>query len=109
MACKVHSFLLQALKYHPDKNRDNPEAAKEEFQLIQQAYEVLTDPQERAWYDKHREALLRGLGESDGDIQGINLLEYFTAACYKGYTDEPEGFYGVYNKGGGHRSLDSRK
>jgi len=28
--------------------------------LIQQAYEVLIDPQERAWYDKHREAILKG-------------------------------------------------
>ena len=92
-------IAFQALRFHPDKNRDNPEAAKEEFQLVQQAYEVLTDPQERAWYDKHRDALLRGLGESDGDVKGINLLEYFTASCYKGFTDDPEGFYGVYNKG----------
>ena len=87
------------MKFHPDKNRDNPEAAKEEFQLVQQAYEVLSDPQERAWYDKHRDALLRGLGESDGEVKGINLLEFFTASCFKGFTDEPEGFYGVYNKG----------
>jgi DnaJ family protein A protein 5 len=67
--------------------------------LIQQAYEVLSDVQERAWYDKHREALLRGLSDSDSDIQGINLLEYFTASCYKGYEDDPQGFYAVYNKG----------
>ena len=94
-----NSIVFQALRCHPDKNRDNPESAKEEFQLVQQAYELLSDPQERAWYDTHREALLRGLGESDGDIQGINLLEYFTASCFKGFTDEPDGFYGVYNKG----------
>ena len=95
----VCSFYFQALKFHPDKNRDDPEKAKQEFQLIQQAYEVLTDPQERAWYDKHREALLRGLSDSDGDIQGINLLEYFTASCYKGYETDPQGFYAVYHKG----------
>jgi len=62
------------LKYHPDKNRENVEEAKEEFQLIQQSYEVLSDPQERAWYDKHRDALLRGLGENDGDIKACGIL-----------------------------------
>jgi DnaJ family protein A protein 5 len=50
-------------------------------------------------YDKHREALLRGLSDSDSDIQGINLLEFFTASCYKGYDDDSQGFYSVYNNG----------
>ena len=49
-----------ALKYHPDKNPEDPEGAKETFQIIQQAYDVLSDPQERAWYDNHREEILRG-------------------------------------------------
>jgi DnaJ family protein A protein 5 len=35
------------------------EEAKAEFQVLQQAYEVLSNGQERAWYDKHREAVLR--------------------------------------------------
>lgn len=38
-----------ALKWHPDKNLDNSEEAKEQFQVVQNAYEVLSDPQERAW------------------------------------------------------------
>lgn len=44
----------------PDKNPDSREQATKEFLLVQQAYEVLVDPQERAWYDKHRESILRG-------------------------------------------------
>ena len=43
-----------------DKNPENTEEVTRHFHLIQQAYEVLIDPQERAWYDKHREAILRG-------------------------------------------------
>lgn len=54
------SYRKLALKWHPDKNPDNAEEAKKQFQLIQAAYEVLSDPQERAWYDKHRDAILLG-------------------------------------------------
>lgn len=90
------AYRKLALIYHPDKNRDDPEAAKEAFQLIQQAYEILSDPQERAWYDKHRDALIRGLSSSDGDIQGIDLFQYFSPTCYQGYGDDEGGFYETY-------------
>jgi DnaJ family protein A protein 5 len=43
-----------------DKNPDRIDEATEQFRLVQQAYEVLSDPHERAWYDKHREAILLG-------------------------------------------------
>lgn len=43
------AYRKLALKYHPDKNLDNIEAAKEQFLLVQQAYDVLSDAQERAW------------------------------------------------------------
>ncbi len=54
------SYRKLALKWHPDKNLENSDEAKKEFQFIQAAYEVLSDPQERAWYDKHRDAILLG-------------------------------------------------
>ena len=96
------SYRQMALKFHPDKNRDvDANEAKEIFQEIQQAYEVLSDPQERAWYDAHREAILQGrvgTGE-DVEIDEVDLFPYFSSACYKGFNDEDENsFYNVYDK-----------
>jgi len=43
-----------------DKNHHRVEEATKQFAFIAEAYEVLSDPQERAWYDSHRDAILRG-------------------------------------------------
>ncbi len=53
--------------------------------------------QERAWYDAHREAILRGggLGE-EVDVGGIDLFPYFSSSCYRGFGDDDHGFYKVY-------------
>ncbi len=40
-----------AKKYHPDKNRGDPEA-EERFKAINEAYAVLSDPKKRAEYDR---------------------------------------------------------
>lgn len=42
-----------------DKNSHRPEEAAERFKEIQNAYEVLSDPHERAWYDSHRDQILK--------------------------------------------------
>uniref|UniRef100_A0A8C4NQJ5 DnaJ homolog subfamily C member 21 n=1 Tax=Dicentrarchus labrax TaxID=13489 RepID=A0A8C4NQJ5_DICLA len=90
------AYRKLALKWHPDKNLDNAEDAAEHFKLIQAAYDVLSDPQERAWYDNHREALLKGGLSGDYEDDSIDLLQYFTVTCYSGYGDDEKGFYTVY-------------
>jgi DnaJ family protein A protein 5 len=59
------SFRKLAMKYHPDKNILSEIDATEKFKLIQEAYEVLSDPRERAWYDKHKYSILSGKDNTD--------------------------------------------
>lgn len=46
---KAHRKL--AKQYHPDLNKDNPDAA-EKFKELNEAYEVLSDKDKRAKYDQ---------------------------------------------------------
>uniref|UniRef100_A0A069DV41 DnaJ homolog subfamily C member 21 n=1 Tax=Panstrongylus megistus TaxID=65343 RepID=A0A069DV41_9HEMI len=92
------SYRKLALKWHPDKNLNNSEEAKEQFQLIQQAYEILSDPQERSWYDRHKDSILKGGITSDYKDDSLNVYQYFTTTCFKGFGDDERSFYAVYSE-----------
>lgn len=55
-----------ALKYHPDKN-NNDKVAEEKFKEINTAYEVLSNEQSKAVYDRYGEEGLKGMGGSQGN------------------------------------------
>lgn len=55
-----------AMKYHPDKNPGD-KAAEEKFKEAAEAYEVLTDPQKKARYDRYGHA---GMGQGGGGFGG---------------------------------------
>lgn len=59
-----YSCRKAALKFHPDKNPDNPKAS-DKFKEVSQAYEILSDPEKRKVYDQYGlEFLLRGGAEA---------------------------------------------
>src|SRR6187397_1036810 len=45
------SYRKLAMKWHPDRNPDNPKA-EEHFKEAKEAYEILSDAQKRAAYDQ---------------------------------------------------------
>ncbi len=53
------AYRKLAMKYHPDQNKDNPQA-EEKFKEINQAYDVLKDDQKRAAYDRYGAAAFDG-------------------------------------------------
>ncbi|MEK6775745.1 MAG: molecular chaperone DnaJ [bacterium] len=73
------AYRRLAMKYHPDKNPDDKEA-EGRFKEISEAYEVLSDPQNRATYDQFGHTMssngpagfrtegFGGLGDIFGDI-----------------------------------------
>ncbi|KAK9892068.1 hypothetical protein WA026_018266 [Henosepilachna vigintioctopunctata] len=91
------SYKKLALRWHPDKNLDDTSNAKEQFQLVQQAYEILSDKQERSWYDRHREQILHG-GNTELAENNLDVFQYFTTSCFKGFGDDDNGFYSTYRK-----------
>lgn len=59
-----------ALKWHPDKNPDNKEEAEENFKLISEAYDVLSDKEKRKIYDRYGKEGLTGGGGGGGSGAG---------------------------------------
>lgn len=59
------AYRKAALKWHPDKNPDNKDEAERKFKQVAEAYQVLSDPNQRALYDRGGLQAVRG-GPSSG-------------------------------------------
>ena len=72
------AYRQRAREFHPDANPDDIEAA-EQFKRVARAYQVLSDDQQRARYDRYGEAGVggAGAGPSAEDLFGGGLGDIF--------------------------------
>ncbi len=63
------AYRQMAMKYHPDKNPGNNEA-EEKFKAINEAYQVLSDDEKKALYDRYGKAGLEGRGQRSSGFSG---------------------------------------
>ncbi|RAL06296.1 putative C2H2 finger domain protein [Aspergillus ibericus CBS 121593] len=97
------AYRKKALELHPDRNYGNVEYATKLFAEIQSAYEVLSDPQERSWYDAHRDVLLgsqtgTGVSEVASNLRmttADDIYRVFSSfSPQMEFSDASDGFYG---------------
>ncbi|MBM3939451.1 MAG: molecular chaperone DnaJ [SAR202 cluster bacterium] len=79
------AFRKKALEYHPDRNKATD--AAERFKEVNEAYQVLTDPERRSQYDRFGHAATRGA--PGGRPQGFEDADLFG-----GFGDIFDAFFG---------------
>ncbi|WP_394906926.1 molecular chaperone DnaJ [uncultured Mesonia sp.] len=98
------AYRKMAVKYHPDKNPDDPKA-EEMFKKSAEAYDVLSNPDKRARYDQMGHAAFDGSGGFGGG--GMNMDDIFSqfgdifGSAFGGGQGGFSGFGGGF--GGGQR------
>ena len=96
------SYRKLAMKFHPDQNPDDP-GAEERFKELGEAYEILSDEQKRAAYDRHGHAAFKAGGGGGGfGAGGFNdPMDIFSQVF--------GGAFGDFFGGGGAGRRDGRK
>lgn len=101
------AYRKLAIKYHPDKNPDNPEA-EDKFKEAAEAYEVLSNPEKRQRYDQFGHAGNSASGGFGGG--GMNMEDIFSqfGDIFGGGSPFESFFGGASRSGGGGRGRGRR-
>lgn len=88
------AYRNMARKYHPDLNKDDPEA-EQKFKEVQEANEVLSDPQKRATYDRYGHAAFENGGNAGGGFGGFSSsFDFEDLGGFGNFSDIFESMFG---------------
>ena len=96
------AFRKKAKEFHPDLNKDDPNAA-EKFKEAQEAYAVLSDDSKRKMYDQYgHQGVSNGAGGYGGfDASNFDFSDIFDSIFGGGFGGGFDGFSGFSGFGGG--------
>src|SRR5687767_14473181 len=100
------AYRKLALQHHPDRNPGD-KAAEEKFKEAAEAYEVLSDAEKRAQYDRFGHAGLSGNGRGFGG-QNVNMEDIFSQFGDIFGDDLFGSFFGGGGRRGGQRARGVR-
>ena len=101
------SFRKLAMKYHPDKNPGD-KTAEVTFIEINEAYQVLSDPQKRGAYDRFGHAAFQNGGGPGGPGFGNEFGDFMSDIFDSFFGDQRQGGGGRRGAGGRERGADLR-
>ena len=103
------AFRKMAKKYHPDANPDNKKEAEAKFKEVNEAYEVLSDPQKRKMYDQFGTADPNQAGFGGGPFGGGNGYYSYTTSDFGDFGDLGDIFSSFFGGGFGGQRASSRR
>jgi curved DNA-binding protein len=96
------AYRKMAMKYHPDRNKDNPKA-EDQFKKISEAYAVLSDGEKRKQYDRFGADGFRQKFSQEDIFRNFNADEIFQNFGFRpGPGGDPfQGIHEMFSGGGG--------